>query len=232
MKSVSKLFKPFMGIVFPETCICCGASTLATGKSICNWCCYDRFANAELTIGEILPAGVHFQFSMWQFDKGGYLQKLLHDLKYNFMMGVGEELGFLTGKTFLENADKDLLEILDVHNPIVVPVPLHHKKERMRGYNQARAIANGINRATRWELAEPGVVSRVKRTKTQTGLSLSDRSENLQGAFQINHKNLFDGRFVVIVDDVYTTGATTFELAGALLDEGITGAGILTVAKA
>lgn len=232
MKSIRKLFKPFVGIVFPETCICCGQSTASTGKSICNWCCFDRFESAEFSNDDILPSGVKFQFSMWQFDKGGYLQKLLHDLKYNFMMGVGEELGFLAGKQFKQRADSHLYTEIETCNPIILPVPLHQKKERKRGYNQARAIANGLQRATNWEIAAPGAVSRVKQTKTQTGLSLSDRSKNLKGAFRLNRKDRFEGKFVLIIDDVYTTGATTFELAGTLFSEGIASAGILTIAKA
>ncbi len=232
MMNIKKLIKPFLDLVFPATCICCGASTEASGKSICNWCRHDRFEKAELVTKEILPAGVHFQFSLWMFDKGGYLQKLLHDLKYNFMMGVGEELGNLAGIEFLKSAEEEILKNLKVQRVLIVPVPLHRKKERERGYNQARAIAAGFSRSTGWDLLEKGVISRVKRTKTQTGLSLTDRSENLNGAFQINRKAHFHGAYVIIIDDVYTTGATSFELAGALLADGVTGAAIVTVAKA
>lgn len=232
MRSVKKVIKPFLDVVFPATCICCGASTEASGKSICNWCRHDRFERAELISSDILPAGVHFQFSLWMFDKGGYLQKLLHDLKYNFMMGVGEELGNLAGIEFLKSAEEEILKNLKVQRVLIVPVPLHRKKERERGYNQARAIAAGFSRSTGWALLEKGVISRVKRTKTQTGLSLADRSENLNGAFQINRKAHFHGAYAIIIDDVYTTGATSFELAGALIAEGVTGAAIVTVAKA
>ncbi|TVR16689.1 MAG: ComF family protein [Balneolaceae bacterium] len=232
MKSVTKLIKPFLDVVFPATCVCCGASTEASGTSICNWCRYDRFERAEVTGKEILPAGVHFQFSLWFFDKGGYLQKLLHDLKYNFMMGAGEELGSLAGIEFLKSVDNNILTVLGEQTVMVVPVPLHRKKERERGYNQARAIAAGFSRTTGWKLTEKGVISREKRTKTQTGLSLADRSENLKNAFQINRKAHFHGAYAIIVDDVYTTGATSFEMAKALLEDGATGVAIVTVAKA
>ncbi len=232
MKTIRNLLKPFIGIVFPETCVCCRASTAGSGNSICSWCRTDRFESSENRNNDILPASVQFFYSMWLFDKGGYLQKLLHDLKYHYLMGVGEELGFLLGKHFLNNAAQEIKEMLGQLQPVIIPVPLHKNKIRKRGYNQARAIAVGVQRATGWDLSEKGTVLRVKSTKTQTGLSLSDRAENLRGAFSVNNKMILEDRFVVLVDDVYTTGATTFELAGTLLEADISGVGILTVAKA
>lgn len=167
---------------------------------------------------------------MWQFDKGGYLQDLLHELKYNFLQDVGEELGYIAGRAFLEKTDADLLQYLDGANPVIVPVPLHKSKKRTRGYNQSRALARGFARAADWKVAEEGIVKRVKKTKTQTGLNTEQRSKNLKGAFEVVEPNAFQGCFPVIMDDVFTTGATTYELAHVITSNS-QGAGIVTVAR-
>lgn len=169
---------------------------------------------------------------MWYFDKGGYLQALLHKLKYHHMRGIGLELGYLLGTNFLHKQTRDTLDDLNSKHPLLVPVPLHPSKKRKRGYNQARALAEGVGDATGWGVAEPGETERIKKTKTQTGLNLEQRSENLRGAFQVSSPNLFENRLPVIVDDVYTTGATTFELAKTIYKESGQKSGIMTVAKA
>lgn len=219
-------------IVFPVTCVSCGCSTAQTKQFICDWCRHERFEQAGYEKGEILPEKVFHRFSLWHFDKGGYLQKMLHDLKYQHLKGVGEELGWFLGDTFLKQAPHGMLEKLDNGSPVLIPVPLHPSKRRKRGYNQARSVALGISRATGWELADRKTVIRVKKTKTQTGLSSEQRTKNLEGAFLVPEAEIFRGKIPVIIDDVFTTGATTFELADTIIGEENRKAVILTIAKA
>lgn len=169
---------------------------------------------------------------MWYFDKGGYLQDLLHKLKYHHLRGVGLELGYLLGTYFLHGRSQDTLDGIYNMKPLIIPVPLHHSKKRKRGYNQARALGEGVARSTGWDIIDSGFIKRIKKTKTQTGLNLRQRSENLRGAFQIEDSEPLKKRLPVIVDDVFTTGATTFELAKTLQEAMGTKSGIMTVARA
>jgi len=228
---MKKILKPYLDIVFPAVCVCCGASLADSGKHLCHWCRRDRFENANHEELPIFPESVLFLYSMWKFDKGGYLQDLMHNLKYNFMKGAGEELGYILGHSLIDSKESDWLQDLDLLNPLLIPVPLHKSKLRKRGYNQAGAIADGLSRATGWSVAASDSIKRVRNTKTQTGLSTEERKMNLCGAFEVVSVSSFQNRFLVIVDDVFTTGATTYELAG-LLSGPDQKAGVVTVAMA
>jgi ComF family protein len=225
------VLKPFIDIVFPAVCACCGSALQQSESSLCVWCAESRFEKpGEIPL--ILPQSVDFVFSMWQFDKGGYLQDLLHSLKYNFLKGVGTELGCLAGRAFLETAEGKLL-VANMHErtPVIVPVPLHRSKERKRGYNQARALAGGFAEATGWEISYKDCIQRVRKTKTQTGLTTEQRANNLRGAFHLKNGAALQGKYPIIIDDVFTTGATTFMMADVLCRPGET-CGIVTVAQA
>lgn len=227
---MKKLIQPFIDIVFPHTCACCGQGLGDQERYICRWCRVSRFDEAIADDKVILPNNVMFVFSMWQFDKGGYLQDLLHGLKYNFLQEVGEELGYFAGRDFLDKADPDLLQSVEAKSPLLIPVPLHKSKKRTRGYNQSRALARGFSRATGWEVIQDGIIKRVKKTKTQTGLNTKERNENLRQAFVIDHQFISDNYFPIVIDDVFTTGATTFELVNVVANDG-SKAGIVTIAK-
>lgn len=227
---MKNLLQPFIDIVFPKTCVCCGSSLGDKDRYICVWCRKKRFEKSHVDGHQVLPENIDFVFTMWQFDKGGYLQDLLHNLKYNYLQDVGEELGYLTGKCFIDRFDTDHLQKLDGLNPIIIPVPLHKSKQRKRGYNQSRSLARGFSSATNWPVIDQNVVKRVKKTKTQTGLNSQQRSENLEGAFAITESEFTKGTFPIIIDDVFTTGATTFELARSIISDNQK-AGIVTVAQ-
>ncbi|TVR34984.1 MAG: ComF family protein [Balneolaceae bacterium] len=228
---MKKILKPYLDIVFPAVCVCCGASLAVSGKHLCHWCRSDRFEKADHDEFLICPDSVLFLHMMWKFDKGGYLQNLMHNLKYNFMKGVGEELGYVLGHSLIDSKESDWLQDMDQLNPLLIPVPLHKSKLRKRGYNQAGAIADGLSRAIGWSVAATDSIKRVRKTKTQTGLSTEERKKNLHGAFEVVSPTSFQNRLPVIVDDVFTTGATTYELAG-ILSGSDQKAGIITVAMA
>ena len=229
---IKKIISTFSEIAFPKVCVCCGNSVVPPNEYICNYCLRNRFAPHIPDETLILPEIINFQFAMWQFDKGGYLQNLLHKLKYDYLKGVGEELGFAAGKAFLKYNEINNFNIGEL-TPLIVPVPLHPSKQRKRGYNQARAIGEGISKVMGWPVLASGEVERIKKTTTQTGLSSEARKKNLFQAFKLNDREIINQHFPIVVDDVFTTGATTFELADELLKENREQrAGILTVAMA
>lgn len=231
MRHLKKIFKSYQNIVFPQTCACCGSSTSEQNCYLCEWCKLDRFEKACADPGNFLPERIRFCFSMWYFDKGGYLQKLLHDLKYHHLKGVGVELGECLGRAFLHRLDSSMTEEFALAKPLLVPVPLYKSRQRKRGYNQARAMAEGVARVTSWPVARQGLIIRTKNTKTQTGLNSLERENNLAGAFEITDSAELQDKFPILIDDVFTTGSTTFEVAKTILKDDQK-AGILTVAKA
>lgn len=232
MEIFKKIYKSYSEIVFPSTCACCGLSTSSEVNSICSLCRQKRFENAGSAAKDILPKSVSFVHTLWFFDKGGYLQDLLHQLKYHFMRGIGIELGSILGRDFLHQHSRSELDAIEKSKPLIIPVPLHIKKRRKRGYNQARALAEGVSQSTGWEIIKKGSIERTRKTKTQTGLTLEQRSKNLKKAFRISEPELIKNRQCIIIDDVFTTGATTFELVKTLYEVNEIQCGILTVARA
>ena len=112
----------------------------------------------------------------------------------------------------------------------IVPVPLHPLKEREREFNQAAVLARRLSRATKISLAE-NILRRVNPTFTQTLLSREQRATNVKKAFAIRPGVKLTGQGIVLVDDVFTTGATTNACARALRDAGAAEVCVWTVAR-
>lgn len=230
--SLKVLKEGFSEVLFPTVCVICGLRLSKTELNICSECVRSKFelANFEgkqISSDTLLPEGVILQHALWNFDKGGFLQDILHDLKYKRLTGIGDDLGVALGRNVLKNSyfkfDKKAM---------LVPVPLHPKKRKLRGFNQARHIAEGISRVTKIPICDQSDAIRIKNTQTQTGFTLEMRKQNINEAFQIEEKSSIRGKICVIVDDVFTTGATAFELAKVLLNAGAYKIMIITVAQA
>jgi len=231
-KTLKKFFVGLRSVAFPSVCACCGYSTAGSGHHICEWCRLQRFESPQIITKDLLPECILHRFSVWAFDKGGMLQDLLHDLKYHHLKEVGLEMGVHLAERYL-NSPLLIDELrAEEREPLLIPVPLHRKKQRKRGYNQARVLANGISNRAGWPVVAEQSVVRVKNTITQTGLSSSERQNNLEGAFTLSQPINYDKQIPVLVDDVFTTGATTFELARVLNVTAARKAVILTVASA
>lgn len=228
MKVFKYLSSSFTELLFPKVCTICGMPLSGNQQFICGECIVERFEQAVLNPEDLinLPENVDHRIALWNFDKGGYLQDLLHDLKYKRLTGVGEDLGIALGARVKREAPFAL------EDTILLPVPLHPRKRRMRGYNQAYYIAVGMRRVLKTDIISKSVVARVKNTKTQTGFSLEKRRENISDAFEVHEENLLEGKNIIIVDDVFTTGATSFELASVLKKEGVQSIYIATIAQA
>jgi ComF family protein len=138
---------------------------------------------------------------------------LLHEFKYDFWPSLAEQLGDL----FVERAGA----LFGPWRPdVVVPVPLHVKRLRWRGFNQSRLLAKRV--AAHWgiELAEPLV--RVRNTIPQATLPVEARLTNVAGAFAVRDPAIVEGRRVCLVDDVSTTGSTISECGKVLREAGVT----------
>ncbi|MNQ40657.1 DNA utilization protein GntX [compost metagenome] len=143
------------------------------------------------------------------FNKKGMVQELIHNLKYK----GHQEIGLILGHWYVE----DLKELnLEIPFDVVIPVPLHKRKFRERGYNQVttfgRALAEGLNIAF-----NDTVLYRKKYSKTQSKKNLLGRSENIENIFDVHFSEENQNKHFLIVDDVLTTGATLEACSRALL---------------
>ncbi len=209
-----------ISILFPPVCFACGHATVSVGRLVCPYCLQDGLQPAIHDPNVILPDGIDWRISAWQFDKNGIIQHLLHGLKYGHLPQLGQELGFEAARR------------AGIGAKLIVPVPLHPKRLRKRGYNQAAAIALGVAQATGGEVLAPEWLIRTRHTRTQTGFSLDQRRKNLEGAFHCVDPERLRGRDSLLVDDVFTTGATLFELYSACKACEPASAAILTLAQA
>ncbi len=160
------------------------------------------------------------------------LREMVHLLKYEGMRGVARPLGRMLARaieTLKDTAGSELM---------VVAVPLFPAKERQRGYNQAVLLADAAVKelktsAPEWKLrVAHGVIRRVKDTQSQFELTPSGRRRNLQGAFAVSESADLIGREVLLVDDIYTTGATARGCAAVLRRAGATKVWVATVSRA
>ncbi|MGI6047059.1 MAG: ComF family protein [Petrimonas sp.] len=213
MKSI---LKEFSHLFFPNYCPVCNNKLLPSEEGVCLQCLHklpktNNF-NEPDNLAETLLAG-RFPFervaTFCVYSKQGVLQPLIHQLKYNNK----KEIGILLGKLF----GKDLLGS-EFINPIdfIVPVPLHPKKQKERGYNQAEIIANGLSEVTAIPVSIGNLVrsifnpTQTKRTKTQ-------RWENVKDIFDVLQPQLYADKHILLVDDIITTGSTLEACAHALL---------------
>lgn len=146
--------------------------------------------------------------SFLRFTKHGMSQKLLHQLKYKNKPEVGVELGTIYGHLLKKH-------YFDSHWDMVVPVPLHPQKQRRRGYNQSEQFANGI--AEVLEIPMNRGLIRTQFTETQTKKSRMERIMNVSEVFLANKDIELEGKKILLVDDVMTTGATLTSCANVLL---------------
>jgi len=161
----------------------------------------------------------------------GKLRMLIHLMKYDGLEGLARRLGGLAAEQALAIAELP-------ENLLVAPVPLWGPKRRQRGFNQAELLARGAiavmrrrRPAMRLKLGA-GVLERQRATESQAGLSPHGRRVNVRGAFFVPHPAVVDGRDVLLIDDIYTTGATARACARALRSAGAKSVWVATVARA
>jgi ComF family protein len=138
--------------------------------------------------------------SEFYFSKGTIIQHLIHEFKYKGNENVGMYLGNLMGKSFMNSNRFNKIDAL-------IPLPLYADKERKRGYNQAAILCKGVSETMSIPLIMNNVV-RKRYTETQTKKHRVQRWENVEGSFAVNDSMQLQGKNILLVDDVVTTGAT------------------------
>lgn len=216
-----KLFKHLVNLFFPRVCAACGNILLEGEDTVCTTC---RFLlpktgfelHSDNTMAQMFYGQMPFNAVMAEFffSKTGKVQHLIHGLKYHQCRENGIFLGQEIGKSLLKAPDYQEISC-------IIPIPLHPKKEKIRGYNQSHVIAEGISEIMNIPIAEKCLVRSVF-TDTQTKKSREDRWQNVKDIFEVKNPEKLKGKHVLLVDDVLTTGATLMSAGKALMKvEGI-----------
>jgi competence protein ComFC len=148
--------------------------------------------------------------SLGRFDD--YYRELVHRFKYGKKIPLGKRLGQRLGETINDDS-------IFSKSDFLIPVPLHKSRYRERGFNQSEIIAEEISKATGLPFLKD-MLKRKKNTKDQTNLSPQQREENVRGAFVVTEPEMINGKKIILVDDVITTGATLSECARMLKQAG------------
>jgi ComF family protein len=159
----------------------------------------------------------------------GGLRELIHLLKYERVKPAANVLGRMMAEVILE-----LQPSIEHKTVIVIPVPLHARKLKERGFNQAELITKAslklVSGETQFQFA-PDAMERLRETSSQIGLTRRQRRENLRGAFSVRSSEKIVGQEVLLIDDVLTTGTTASECARILRRAGAVEVWVATVAR-
>jgi ComF family protein len=210
-------FNSILDILYPRICVACGEPRPEGQLDLCRCCAASlvRVRSEDLlyqrTRERLCASGlVDDVVAAYFFEQGGPLQPVIHALKYQGMKRIGVALGREVAQS---------LRLLCGNSPLAcaVPVPLHRARLRERGYNQASCLGHGVTLELRIPTIERALIRR-RYTSTQTALSAAERSENVHGAFVVRPamRAALAGSWVLLLDDVMTTGSTMLECAAAL----------------
>lgn len=195
-------------LIYPRSCIVCSNELAKFETYCCNFCIhelpytyFEKFREPtdldKLFWGRVK---VHSTFSLLYFEKEKGSQFILHNLKYKHNYILGVEMGKLIAQKLAGNS---ILQGVDA----LVPVPIHHRKKFIRGYNQSEAIAHGMNEITGIQVINDFVVKN-SHTGSQTRKGRFLRWDNVAEQFSINKIPTRNLQHIAIIDDVITTGST------------------------
>lgn len=214
---MAPVYKDLLNLLFPRECIGCNSIVALEQEWLCSNCFYDlpksyNYYNPNNAITNKLYSRFHFKHAsyLFVFKKHNKVQSLLHSLKYYNNPLLAKFLG-----TMLGNIIRNGNTLLDLD--LIVPVPLHTEKQKLRGYNQSSYFAYGLSEAMNVASSDKYLL-RIKDTETQTKKNRMERIENVDSAFDTQNREEISGKHILLVDDVVTTGATLEACAKTLLN--------------
>ena len=228
-------------LVWPRNCVLCSTPLGETDRGVvcpdclrtvrwiepphCQRCSlpFEGVISESFACGHCQGRPFHFERAVCACRAEGVVRESIHRFKYRGQMYLGTHLA-----DWLVAAARSRIDRREID--AIVPVPLHPRKKRQRGFNQAEYLADALGRA----LAAPVIASNLKRvrdTRTQTQLDARQRASNLRHAFAVRRPSDLEGRRLVLVDDVFTTGATLDGCAKVLIAAGARQVVALTVAR-
>jgi ComF family protein len=235
-------FKAFLDIFFPPLChICrcfltdptdihlcsgCREKIVAVGSPLCPVCGvpFATENGIDHPCGHCLTTRRPFAGARAAVRFEGPVQELIHRFKYGKKVHLSRPLGLLTATTLADFLPATAADY-------IVPVPLHRRRLRERGFNQSQLIGQILAKSWKIPLSVHNL-RRIRWTNPQTGLSATERERNIRGAFAVAAPDRLEGKRLLLVDDVYTTGSTVSECAKTLRQSGAKEVRVITVARA
>lgn len=216
MNKLARDITDLIELFFPTLCVTCENRLVTQEKFLCIECWHDLpvtnfHFDTENKVAKLFWGRVKLKnaTAYFAYNKGSNYQHLIHFIKYKGL----KELGFETGRRFgiALSASPDFNSV-----DFLVPVPLHPKKQKQRGYNQSEWIARGISES----LQKPVSANNLQRnlhTSTQTRKTRYERWENVENIFEVTRPEEFENKHILLIDDVVTTGSTLESCAYQLL---------------
>jgi ComF family protein len=212
----SNPFDDLLNLIYPNLCVVCNRNLFKSENGICFSCLHHiPKTNYHLLCDNPIEkrfwgkVPVYRGTAFFFFQKGSPFQKILHNLKYKGDKEIGRTLGKYAAVDLLDSPDFKSIDV-------IIPVPLHPKKLKTRGYNQSEWIGKGLSEV----LEKPQdtiLLKRVRENTTQTKKSVFERYENTEGIFEVADADTLSGKHVLLIDDVLTTGSTLEACIKALL---------------
>jgi ComF family protein len=209
------LFDDFIDLLYPRVCLACGNSLFSKEKIICTSCIYklpktNFHTEKENPLSKIFLGRINIESvaAYYLFKKGSKVQHLLHQFKYKGNREIGKFIGELYGHELKKTESFGSVDT-------IIPVPLHKKKEKKRGFNQSEYFAKGLSISMKNEI-NTKTLFREKMSETQTKKTKFKRWENVNNIFLIRNSENIKGKHILLVDDVITTGSTIEACAEAL----------------
>ncbi|MDD4847937.1 MAG: phosphoribosyltransferase family protein [Bacteroidales bacterium] len=201
------LFQDFLSLFFPNCCCACNEPLGRNERILCT-SCLDQLPQTNFHLHNDNPvakvfwgkAPLNAAAALYYFRKGNKVQHLVHQLKYKGKKEIGIYLGEIYGVTLINSP---LFSTVD----IIVPVPLHAKKLRKRGYNQSEMFGIGLSKGMNRPMMTD-ILYRTTFTETQTKKSREERWKNVETVFAVHNAEAYTGKHFLLIDDVITTGST------------------------
>lgn len=202
-----KILRDVFAVFFPEACLSCGEYLATHETVICLNCRHDLpLTNFSFEKDNLIEKSFYGRIplekatSLFYFFKKGNVQRLIHELKYNKQQQVGTFIGDWLGEQLVESGRFDTIDC-------IIPVPLHPKKLKKRGYNQVTTFGESLSKKMVIPYLE-NILIRVSSTKTQTKKMRLERWKNVQELFHVQNNAALENKHILLIDDVITTGAT------------------------
>jgi ComF family protein len=201
------LWRDFISLIYPRNCVACSHSLFKHENHLCTTCYLglprsDFHKEKDNELERVFAGRVPLlkACSYYLFEKSGKVQKVLHSIKYKSNTELAVQLG-----NWYADSLKECEEIAS--SDVIIPVPLHKKKHRQRGFNQSEEFAKGLSKTLNIPLSSDNLV-RNQFTNTQTRKKKFERWQNVEGKFELKDPESLKNKTVLLVDDVITTGAT------------------------
>lgn len=233
--TVKTLYQSFLDLLFPPACLLCRDTLLKHG--ICDSCsggfevlrppscsvCGSTFATdagGNHPCGKCIKKKPTFDVAASVYLYKSDLSRAVRLLKYSKKSLLGSHLGGLMKGHNLSAISYD----------VIVAVPLHISRLRERGFNQSQLLAEGLGKGMSLDV-DKYILERVRPTGSQAGMSSKERQANVRGAFSLRSGADVAGRRILLIDDVYTTGATVKECSAVLKEAGASVVNVITLAR-